>query len=86
MEFSDRIRLHTSLGAGFSCGIGTVQVEGIDSGELADWLWSEKRILVTAIKHEEFEGIRVTPSVYSTAEEVERFVGAVEEGVSALDR
>lgn len=83
-EFSDRVRLHTSLKAGFSCGIGTVQVDGIDSVELADWLWSEKRILVTAIKHEEFEGIRVTPSVYSTMEEVQRFVGAVEEGIVAL--
>jgi len=33
---------------------------------------------VVAIKHPEFEGIRVSPSVYSTLEEVDRFSDAME--------
>jgi selenocysteine lyase/cysteine desulfurase len=75
---SGRVRLHTSLDPRFSCGIGVFQIEGIDSGALCDHLWEKHRILVTGIKHAEFEGVRVTPSVYTTGEELDRFCEAVE--------
>jgi len=74
----DRIRLHTSLDPRFSCGIATVQIDGIDSGTLNNWLWREHRILTTAIKHDQFEGIRVSPSVYTTIPELERFCDVME--------
>ncbi len=74
----DRVRLNTSLDPRFSCGIGNVQIEGVDSGPLNSWLWNEHRILTTPIYHAEFEGIRVSPSVYSTMEEIDRFCTAVE--------
>ncbi len=73
----DRVRLHTSLNPEFSCAIGTVQVEGIESGALASHLWNRHRIIVTPIKHDEFEGLRVTPNVYTTLEELDVFVDAV---------
>ncbi len=75
---SGRVKLHTSLRPEFSCAIGTVQVEGIDSGKLSSWLWDKRGILTTAIKHDEFEGVRVTPSVYTTLDEVDRFCDAME--------
>lgn len=75
---SGRVRLHTSLDPRFSCGIGTVQVEGVDSGELRTFLWEKHRIFTISLKHAEFEGLRVTPSVYSTLEEVDRFCEAIE--------
>ncbi len=74
----DRVRLHTSLKPGFSCGIATVEIDGIDSGELNSYLWREHRIIATPIKHDEFEGVRVSPSVYTTLEELDRFVDAME--------
>ncbi len=74
----DRVRLHTSLKLGFACGIATVQIDGVDSGELNNWLWSEHRILTTAIKHAEFQGLRVSPSVYTTRPELDRFCDAME--------
>jgi len=74
----DRVRLHTSLDPRFSCGLATVQVEGVGAVDLARHLWEDHRILVTAIEHPEVEGIRVTPSVYTTLEEIDRFVEAVE--------
>lgn len=73
----DRFRLHTSLDPRFSCGIGNIQLVGVDSGELSSWLWSKHRIITVAIKHPEFEGIRVTPSVYTHLEELDRFVEAM---------
>jgi selenocysteine lyase/cysteine desulfurase len=72
-----RFRLHTSLNPEFSCGIGNIQLEGVDSAELTSWLWAKHRIITAAIKHPEFEGIRVTASVYTTLEELDRFVGAM---------
>ncbi|MFQ5654174.1 MAG: aminotransferase class V-fold PLP-dependent enzyme [Planctomycetota bacterium] len=74
----DRVRLHTSLKGRFACGIATVQVEGIDSALLNDWLWKEHRILTTGIRHAEFEGLRVSPSVYTTLEELDRFCDSIE--------
>ena len=74
----DRVRLHTSLRPGFACGIATVEVDGVDSVELADHLWETERILTVGIKHPEFEGIRVSPSVFTTLEEIDRFADAME--------
>jgi selenocysteine lyase/cysteine desulfurase len=74
----DRVRLHTSLKPGQSCGIATFQVDGVDSVKLNDYLWERHRILSVAIVHEEFAGVRVSPSVYTTLHELERFCEAVE--------
>lgn len=74
----DRVRLHTSLKPQFACGLATVQVEGVDPGELTDYLWKNYRIIVTPIKHPEFEGIRVTPHVYTTLDEIDRFSDIME--------
>lgn len=75
---SGRVRLHTSLDPKFSCGIGTVQVEGVETPKLREYLWEKHRIFTIGLKHAEFEGLRVTPSVYSTLEEVDRFCEAIE--------
>ncbi|MDX1592257.1 MAG: aminotransferase class V-fold PLP-dependent enzyme [Balneolaceae bacterium] len=69
----ERFVLHTSRDPQFACGIATAQIRGVDSGELSSYLWRNHRIIVTAIKHPEFEGIRVTPNVYTTLEELDRF-------------
>ena len=75
---NDRVHLYTSLEPGFACGIANFEVDGMDSGALGSWLWSEHRIIVTPIGHEECPGIRVSPSVYTTPEEIDRFCDAVE--------
>jgi selenocysteine lyase/cysteine desulfurase len=73
-----RFRLHTALGPGQAGGIALFQIEGLDSAELVKRLWDKHRIFTTGIKHEEFEGIRVTPNVYTTPAEIGRFVDAVQ--------
>ncbi len=75
----DRVRLHTSLKPGLSWGLANVQVEGLDSSKLGNHLWTNHRIIVTPIKHAEFEGLRVTPNVYTTIEELDRFCDAMED-------
>ena len=78
LEASDRFILHTSLKPEFSCGLATVAIEGIEPGALQAWLWEKQRIFVTPIVTEQFSGVRVTPNVYSTMEEVDRFCDAME--------
>lgn len=73
----DRFRLHTSQSPEFSCGIGNIQLEGVDTGALNQWLWKEHKIISVAIKHPQFEGLRVTSSVYTLMEELDRFVEAM---------
>ncbi|MHC5110739.1 MAG: aminotransferase class V-fold PLP-dependent enzyme [Planctomycetota bacterium] len=74
----DRMVLHTSLKPGFACGIANVEIKGIASGDLSDWLWKEHRILTSPINHDEFQGIRISPSVYTTTHELDRFCDAME--------
>lgn len=71
------VRLHTSLRPGLACGLATVEIVGVDPGALVDHLWREHRIIATPIKHAEFQGVRVTPSVYTQLEELDRFVDAM---------
>jgi selenocysteine lyase/cysteine desulfurase len=75
---SDRFILHTSLKRQFSCGLATVGIDGIEPEALQQWLWDEHKIFTTPIKTEQFAGIRVTPSLYSTMEEIDRFCLAME--------
>lgn len=74
----DRVRLLTSLRPGLACGIATVAIEGIDPGALAAHLWDRYRIIVTPIDHPSVRGIRVSPSVYTTPDEIDRFREAME--------
>ena len=74
---NDRVQLHTSLKPGAACAIATVNIEGVDPGDLTRHLWVNHRIIVTPVKHEQFQGIRVTPSVYTTLPELNRFCDAM---------
>jgi selenocysteine lyase/cysteine desulfurase len=75
----ERVRFHTSRKPGFACGIALVELEGIESEKLTAHLWDKHRIFTVAIKHAEFQGIRVSPSVYTLKSELERFVDAMED-------
>lgn len=74
---NDRVRLHTSRNPKYACGIANVEIRGINSGKLSGYLWKKHRILVTPIMHDEFEGIRVTPNVYTTLRELDQFADAI---------
>jgi selenocysteine lyase/cysteine desulfurase len=78
----DRVMLNTSLAPGLAGGIANVHVEGIDTGMLASWLWREHKIYTIAIGHPDADGLRVSPSVYTTLEEVDRFSEAVEHALA----
>jgi selenocysteine lyase/cysteine desulfurase len=63
-----------------SCGIGMFSVNG-DAAKLVSALQTKYGIYVALMGHEEYTGIRVTASVYTTTQEIDYFVHAVEKEV-----
>ena len=72
------VRFHTSWEPNQSCGIANVEIVGVDPGALGTYLMDKHKILTTPIIHDEFKGIRVTPSVYTTLKELDRFVDVMD--------
>ena len=71
-----RVRIYTSPRPGESGAIGTAQIVGMKPGDVTAKLWEKWRIIATPIVHQEFEGVRVTPNVYTTLEEVDTLAEA----------
>jgi selenocysteine lyase/cysteine desulfurase len=74
-----KIRIHTNLEPAHSCAIGTVQIAGLPAPKIVEQLWNRWRIIATPITHAEYEGVRVTPNVYTTLEEIDTFAAAMEQ-------
>jgi len=62
-----------------SCAIGFISVDGFDAHKLATYLWEKERIWTVAIDTPgEYQGLRITPNVYTTLEEVDTFTEVME--------
>jgi selenocysteine lyase/cysteine desulfurase len=72
------VKILTSYDPTQSCGLALVNIEGVDPVKLCGYLFDQYRIIATPIKHPEFEGVRVTPNVYTTLREVDIFAEAME--------
>ncbi len=72
-EGKGRVRMLTPMNSPWGGGIGFLQVDGLDPVKLGNWLHGTHRVVQTPIVHAEFSGIRVTPNVYTTLEEIDRF-------------
>ena len=81
MADSDRVKILTRLDGNFAGGIGLVHVDGMDVGKLGGWLYDKYKIVSTPIGHPEFTGLRVTPNVYTTLDEIDTFTGAMREAI-----
>ena len=71
------VRILTPLEEGRSGALALFMVDGIDQGKLADLLLREHRIVCTPIGVRGLHGIRVTPNIYSTPDECDRFADVV---------
>ncbi|HKS04976.1 MAG TPA: aminotransferase class V-fold PLP-dependent enzyme [Gemmatimonadaceae bacterium] len=74
LKESPRVKVLTPLGANVGGAIALVNVEGIESSKLQSWLYDKHRIVTVTINHDEFNGLRITPSVYTARSELDRFV------------
>lgn len=62
-----------------SCAIGFVEIKGVQGSQLAKYLWDKYRIWTVAISLEgQYDGLRITPNVYTTLEEIDTFTEVME--------
>lgn len=85
-EGRGRVRVLTPLDRPDGAGICLVSVEGLDPEKLGAWLHAKHRIITTPIMHAEFSGLRITPNVYTTIDEIdlfaERMLSALTQGIA----
>jgi selenocysteine lyase/cysteine desulfurase len=80
---SARVHVLTPLDGRQAGGIALFNVDGLETPKLQAWLWAKHRIITTPIVHPEFHGLRITPSVYTTLDEVDRFGDVVLQAIKA---
>src|SRR5213596_3082793 len=73
-----KIHFNTSFDPNQSCAIGNVQIDGTDPNAVTKYLFDKHRIFTVPIMHEEFQGIRITPNLYTTLWELNRFCDQME--------
>jgi selenocysteine lyase/cysteine desulfurase len=67
-----------------SCAIGFVSVAGVPAPDLQNYLWSKWRIwTVAVVTPGEYEGLRITPNVYTTLEEIDTFADVMKKVIKA---
>ena len=74
---SDRVKMITEIGPTKSGAIGVVNIEGMDMGKLGGWLNTQHHIITTPMVTDEFSGIRITPNIYTSVDEIDLFADRV---------
>ena len=73
-----KIRFNTSFDPKQSCAIANVHIDGTHPEAVTKYLFDKHHIFAVPIMHEEFQGIRVTPNLYTTMGELDRFCEQME--------
>ena len=74
-----RVKILSSREKDQAWGLANVSLEGVDVSKAYDFLWTKYRIITAAIKHAEYQGLRVTPNVYTTLDELDTFAAAIQD-------
>jgi selenocysteine lyase/cysteine desulfurase len=73
------VKILTPYDPAQSCGLASFTPAQLDVGKLAAFMYDHHRIIVTPIAHPEFNCLRITPNVYTTLAEVDRFCEVMED-------
>ncbi len=60
-------------------GLFNVSLASVDAPKAYEFLWTKYRIITAAIKRDDYQGLRVTPNIYTTLGEVDTFASAIED-------
>jgi selenocysteine lyase/cysteine desulfurase len=71
------IKFYTSPKPKWSCAIGNFGLEGKKAVEISDKLHNQYKIHSVAIDWEKINGVRITPNVYTTTDELDKLVRAI---------
>jgi len=74
-----RVKILSSREPDQAWGLANVSLDGVDVSKAYDFLWAKYRIITAAIKRDDYQGLRVTPNVYTTLEELDTFAAAIKD-------
>ena len=77
LKQNPRIQIHTDLNQVY--GVACVGIKDIPAAKINAFMWDKYRIITTPIQRPEYNGIRVTPNIYTPLEEIDTFVMAMED-------
>ncbi|MDM7921753.1 MAG: aminotransferase class V-fold PLP-dependent enzyme [Pyrinomonadaceae bacterium] len=82
VEAIDGVRFYTTDARDASCGLGIFDWKGVDLEKVQKRLWEEEKILVQymsdyAGRDKLLKGMRVTPNIYTSTAELDRFIEAL---------
>jgi len=72
-----RVQVKTPLDDPRSGAIALVEIDGLESTRLAQWLWSHHHMVTSAVSFGGVTGLRVTPNIFTTVGELDAFTDAV---------
>jgi selenocysteine lyase/cysteine desulfurase len=72
-----RVKLNISLKPEYSCALGNFSIDGLDPEIVSYKLMQDHQIHTVSIKWENISGVRVTPHVYTSVRDLDRFIEAV---------
>ena len=77
LKQNPRIQMHTNLDEAY--GLVNVGIQGVKATDIVKFLFDKYRIVSVAITRDDYQGIRVTPNIYTTLEEIDTFTMAMED-------
>ena len=80
---SSRVQMFTPIGPNESSAIGVFGVDGMDMAKLGSWLMDKHHIVTAPMVNDEFKGMRITPNVYTTVDEVDLFADRVAQAIKS---
>jgi isopenicillin-N epimerase len=72
-----RVHVKTPLDDPRGGAIALVEIDGLDTVKLAEWLWNRHHIVTSAIAFGGVTGVRVTPNVFTTTNEIDVLIDAL---------
>jgi len=79
VETTPRVKILSSRQMDQAWGLANVSLDGVDVSKAYDFLLAKYRIITAAIKRDDYQGLRVTPNVYTTLEELDTFAAAIKD-------
>lgn len=74
-----KVYMNTSLEDRFSCSLVNFGIKGMEGSEIDQQLFNKYKIHTVAIKHENVDGVRVTPNIYTNTNDLDKLVRAIHE-------
>jgi selenocysteine lyase/cysteine desulfurase len=88
LKKNPRVKILSSLEPGQTWGLAMVGIDGVDTRALSQFMMDRYRIVINAVvggqppaQVFDYTGLRVTPNVYTTLQEIDTFVDAMQDAL-----